>query len=192
MSRSLEETPGGVEAQGRAPIHAPRSALLWSYGLTIGRFGVTAVVTVVMASFLDPRTYGVMALAMVWVGFAQMLTLHGPAQAVIQRHEVSARHFDAAFWTTMIGAVALAAIFAGAAPLWARVNGTSELVYVCWALAPAIVLNGLVASPMRYSVASSGLRRCRCARCWQALSAAPQASRRRLPASVSGPWSCNR
>ncbi len=143
----------GADSQPVVTASAPptrsrtRAAVAWSYVLTVGRFTTTAVVTLVMAAFLDPRAYGVMALAMVWVVFAQSLAMHGPTQAVIQREDVTDRHFDAAFWVTLAGSVVMAAIFAGAAPLWARVNGAPELVPVCWALAPSIVLNSLVVVP---------------------------------------------
>ncbi len=125
----------------------PKSAVFWSYLLTVGRLATTGIVTIFMAAYLLPADYGVMALAMVWVTFAQTLALHGTGQAVIQREEVDESHFDAAFWTTVGGSTVLALIFAGVAPLWARLTGTPELVPVCFALAPAIVLNALVVVP---------------------------------------------
>lgn len=125
----------------------PKSAVLWSYLLTVGRLATTGVVTIFMASYLLPADYGVMALAMVWVTFAQTLALHGTGQAVIQREHVDESHFDAAFWTTVGGSTLLALIFAGVAPFWAHLTGTPELVPVCFALAPAIVLNALVVVP---------------------------------------------
>ena len=88
-----------------------------------------------------------MALAMVWIVFAQSLALHGPAQALIQREEIDGRHLDAAFWITLLGSSVLAACFAAVAPLWASVNGTPELATVCWALTPAIILNSVVVVP---------------------------------------------
>ncbi|GAB7050421.1 oligosaccharide flippase family protein [Catenuloplanes indicus] len=124
-----------------------RRAVVWSYVLTGGNFAVTGVVTFVMAAFVPPAEFGVMALALVWVTFAQMLMQHGPAQAVIQREDVTGRHFDAAFWSTLGLATAFAAILAAIAPLWAIWNGTPTLAYVCWALAPVIVLNALGVIP---------------------------------------------
>lgn len=145
-TRATEETAERPESSS-GPESGTRTALIWSYALTIGRFATTACVVIVMAPFLDPRAYGVMALAVVWVTFAQLLALHGPAQAVIQRGDVTDRHFDAAFWVTLGISVVEAVIFAAAAPLWAALNSTPELVVVCWALAPAIVLNALVVVP---------------------------------------------
>jgi PST family polysaccharide transporter len=132
---------------GERPAVRTGAAVVWAYVLTLGRFTTTAVVTFVMAAFLSPRAYGVMALAMVWVTFAQTLALHGPVQAVIQRKEITERHFDAAFWTTLAGSTLLAGIFAGLAPVWARINGAAELSTVCFALAPSIVLNALIVVP---------------------------------------------
>ncbi|MFI5845072.1 lipopolysaccharide biosynthesis protein [Catenuloplanes sp. NPDC051500] len=124
-----------------------RSAVVWSYVLTGGNFAVTGVVTFVMAAFVPPAEFGVMALALVWVTFAQMLMQHGPAQAVVQREDVTDRHFDAAFWSTLGLAMLFALAFAGLAPLWALWNGTPQLAYVSWALAPVIVLNALGVIP---------------------------------------------
>jgi O-antigen/teichoic acid export membrane protein len=139
--------PGVASEQGSANAALPRSAVIWSYALTVGRFVMTGVVTIFMTSYLQPADYGVMALAMVWVTFAQTLALHGTGQAVIQRDEVDQSHLDAAFWTTVGGSLLLAALFAVAAPLWAALNGTPKLVPVCLILSPAILLNALVVVP---------------------------------------------
>jgi O-antigen/teichoic acid export membrane protein len=139
--------PVDVELADESPVKSVRSPLVWAYALTVGRFGITAGVTIVMAAFLDPRAYGVMALAMVWVSFAQGLALYGPTQAVIQREDVTSRHFDAAFWVAIGVAVVETVLFAALAPLWAAMNDAPDLVYVCWAIAPAILLNALVVVP---------------------------------------------
>ncbi|GAA1376020.1 lipopolysaccharide biosynthesis protein [Catellatospora chokoriensis] len=131
----------------RAGGRLPRAAVLWSYVLTIGRFGTTAAVTVIMARFLSPHEYGVMALAMVWVTFGQTLAMHGPGQAVVQREDVDDSHFDAAFWSTLGTGAALAAVFAVGAPLWAALNDTPDLIPVSLVLAPVMVLNAMVVVP---------------------------------------------
>jgi teichuronic acid exporter len=144
------DVPAQPEVSGSSaagPTGRTRSALIWSYALTLGRFGTTSVVLVFMARYLDAVDYGVMALAMVWVSFAQALAMHGPAQAVIQRRGADRNHFDAAFWWTLALSAVLAAIFAGAAQIWAEANGSPVLGRVCWALAPAILLNALVVVP---------------------------------------------
>ncbi|GAB4047231.1 lipopolysaccharide biosynthesis protein [Catellatospora paridis] len=139
----LQEEPAPATPDGRLP----RAAVLWSYVLTIGRFGTTAGVTIVMAKFLSPADYGLVALALVWVTFAQSLSIHGLVQAITQREEVDDSHYDAAFWVTVGTGTALAAVFVIAVPLWAAVNQTADLIPICLALAPAMVLNAVLVVP---------------------------------------------
>jgi O-antigen/teichoic acid export membrane protein len=138
--------PGGEQPPSHEPTTV-RNAILWAYALTVGRFLTTAGVMVVLASILEPLEFGLMALAMVFVSFAQALMQHGPAQAVIQRAEVTDQHYDAAFWITFAEGVVLSAFLAGMAPLWSDINGAPELRWICWALVPAILLHAILAIP---------------------------------------------
>ena len=144
-------TEAGTVAPDEQPSAAEqptvRTAVVWAYALTVGRFLTTAGVMVVLAAILEPRQFGVMALAMVFVSFAQALMQHGPAQAVIQRAEITDQHYDAAFWVTLAEAVVLSAFLAGFAPLWSDINGAPELRWVCWALVPAILLHAFLTIP---------------------------------------------
>ncbi len=135
-----------AEVADTAPPGA-RAALGWTYVLTIGRYAVTGATTVGLAAILAPREFGVMALALLWVTFAQQLAQHGPAQAVIQREKITDEHLNAAFWTSLGGSLLFAAVFAAGAQTWASINNTPELAAVCWAMAPAIVLNSLIVVP---------------------------------------------
>lgn len=122
-------------------------ALAWSYVLSVGGFGVNAVMTFVLAAILDPRAYGVMALGLVWVLFVQTLLQVGPTLAVIQHEDVTDDHYDVAFWTTIGGAVVLGGAFAAVSPLWAAYNSLPELVPVCLALAPIVLVRATVVIP---------------------------------------------
>ena len=139
--------PSDVVAMPDTPRPRTRAALLWAYVLTIGQYGVTGVFFIWLAAFITPSQFGEMALAMVWVTFAQMLSAYGPAQAVIQRPDVTNRHFNAAFWINVVVGVICAAILAIAAPFWSEANHDPHLSVICWALAPAIVLNSIVVVP---------------------------------------------
>jgi PST family polysaccharide transporter len=117
------------------------------YVLTIGRFGITVAVTFVVAAFVDPRSYGVMALAMVWVYLAQMVSLQGFTLAIVQREHVEDRHFSAAFWANIAIAAVEAILFVALAPVWASTNDASDLIAVSWALTPVILINAAMATP---------------------------------------------
>jgi PST family polysaccharide transporter len=146
---AVDDAPADTDSRAgdRPPPGKFRTAVLWSYVLTGGGFMVSGVVTFLMAAILRPHDYGVMALAMLWVTFAQMLQHHGPSLAIIQRDDVTDRHFDAAFWTNLGAATAFAILFAAVAPVWAAVNNMPSITMVCWALAPIIVLHALVVVP---------------------------------------------
>lgn len=124
-----------------------RGAVLWSYLLGGGQMALHGVVTLLLAAILLPEAFGVMALALTWVTFAQMLLHEGPALAVIQRADVNDRHLTAAFVANLATAVLIAAVFAAVAPLWAAVLDLPELTWLCWALAPVIVLHALIVVP---------------------------------------------
>lgn len=124
-----------------------RPALLWSYVLSTGTYAITALMTFILAAILGPEEFGVLWMAIVWVTLAQILLQHGPTMAVIQQEEITDRHLDAAFWSTLVGATVFAAVLAGLAPLWAAVNRLPELTAVCLALVPIIPLYALNVIP---------------------------------------------
>lgn len=117
-----------------------RPALLWSYILSTGTYTITALMTFILAAILGPHEFGLLWLAVVWVTLAQILLQHGPTMAVIQHEHITDRHLNAAFWSTMAGALLFTAVLAATAPLWAAVNRLPELTPICLALAPIIPL----------------------------------------------------
>ncbi|MEJ3747171.1 oligosaccharide flippase family protein [Actinomycetes bacterium KLBMP 9797] len=133
------ETPPGAAQVGRSNARLG-VALKWSYLLTTGGYAVVAVLTFVLASILSPREFGVLAMALVWVALALVLLQHGPTMAVIQQDDITDDHVNAAFWSTLAGAVGFSAVFAALAPLWAAVNGLPELTPVCLALTPMVLI----------------------------------------------------
>jgi PST family polysaccharide transporter len=124
-----------------------RPALLWSYILSTGTYAITALMTFILAAILGPHEFGVLWMAVVWVTLAQILLQHGPTMAVIQHQNITDRHLDAAFWSTMGGALLFTALLAATAPLWAAVNRLPELTPVCLALAPIVPLYALNVIP---------------------------------------------
>jgi O-antigen/teichoic acid export membrane protein len=124
-----------------------RPALLWSYILTTGTYAITALMQFILAAILGPREFGVLWLAIVWVTLAQILMQHGPTMAVIQHERITERHLDAAFWSTLGGALLFGAALAATAPLWAAVNRLPELTLVTLALAPIVPLYALNVIP---------------------------------------------
>jgi PST family polysaccharide transporter len=122
-------------------------AVLWSYLLTTGSMLITGVLTFVLAAILDPESFGVLALGMLWVGFAQMLLQHGPTLAIIQMEKVTDEQADAAFWVTVGGALLFGLVFAALAPLWGAINNLPGLAPVSWALIFVTLLTSISVIP---------------------------------------------
>jgi O-antigen/teichoic acid export membrane protein len=122
-------------------------AVLWSYLLTTGSMLITGVLTFVLAAILDPESFGVLALGMLWVGFAQMLLQHGPTLAIIQLEKVTDEQADAAFWVTIGGALLFGLTFGALAPLWGALNNLPGLAPVSWALIGVTLLTSITVIP---------------------------------------------
>jgi O-antigen/teichoic acid export membrane protein len=68
-----------------------------------------------LARLLNPSTFGLVAIAGVYVAFIQVLVTQGFGVAIIQRSQIDREHLDSAFWI----AVATAALFCGLSLLFA-------------------------------------------------------------------------
>jgi PST family polysaccharide transporter len=154
---TAELSPAGAATSDPPAIEDPsgqvgrgtrfRPALLWSYILSTGTYAITALMTFILAAILGPHEFGVLWMAVVWVTLAQILLQHGPTLAVIQHEHITDRHLNAAFWSTLAGALLFTAVLAATAPLWAAVNRLPELTPVCLALAPIVPLYALNVIP---------------------------------------------
>jgi O-antigen/teichoic acid export membrane protein len=121
-------------------------ALLWSYTLSFGRFAIGGGLTFVLAAILDPESFGVMFMAMVWIAFILMLMQHATLP-VIQQPDLEDRHFSAAFWAMLAGSAVIAGLTFVAAPALAALNQTPQLTQVLRALIPIVVLEAASAIP---------------------------------------------
>lgn len=75
--------------------------LTWTVANTWGEQLLNLVVFVVLARLLTPADFGLVALAAVFVAFAQLLVDQGLGDALIQRRELTRSHIDTAFWVAM-------------------------------------------------------------------------------------------
>ncbi|GAA2598686.1 lipopolysaccharide biosynthesis protein [Dactylosporangium fulvum] len=147
LDRTVEIKAPEEPEREEAPRKRLKSAIFWSYALTAGRLGTTTIVTFVLASMLGPHAFGVVATALLFVMITQMLLQQTLLTTIIQRERLDDDHLDAGFWVVMGGSLGLTALAAGAAPLWAAFNNQPEITWVCVALTPMIVLQGLTVVP---------------------------------------------
>jgi len=87
-----------------------KTAVVWRFTST-GVSGVVELGTgIVLARLLMPEHFGIVALALIVIGFARNLSEFGLGAAIVQRRQVEQRHLTAAFW----GSAAIGLILAGA------------------------------------------------------------------------------
>jgi PST family polysaccharide transporter len=101
----------------------------------------------VLTALLGPRTFGVMALALVVLMVSQTLLQQVLVTTLIQREDLADDHLQAGFWLVLLGSLGIAVLVVGGSRLWAAYNHLPELASVCVALAPVIVLQGLTVVP---------------------------------------------
>lgn len=132
-----------------APAKAGRlgSAVFWSYALTAGRVGTTTLVTFGLAKLLGPAEFGIIAMAVLILGLAQLLLQQGLVSAIVQREELTDDHLDAAFFTLVLSGLGIGGLMAAVSPLWALVNREPQLTTVCLALAPLVPVQALSVVP---------------------------------------------
>lgn len=88
---------------------------VWSAVQNWGSQAGSLIVFFVLARLLPPETFGLVALANIFLAFMQIFLEQGFAQALIQRQHLEPEHLDTAFWISVaIGAVLFLAGFGGA------------------------------------------------------------------------------
>mgnify|MGYP001791383083 CR=1 FL=1 len=75
--------------------------VIWSAMENWGRQAISFGVFFLLARLLGPETFGLVALASVFLAFIQVFLDQGLSQAIVQRHELEEEHLDTAFWTNI-------------------------------------------------------------------------------------------
>lgn len=106
---------GGDASLGRRTVNAAQWQMASSATKGILQFGVT----ILLARLLTPVDFGLVALAMVVVGFAEMVVDLGFGPALVQRDELTPRHVRASFTLSTLVGLAATLLLLLAAPVLA-------------------------------------------------------------------------
>lgn len=99
--------PADHGRDGRPLQRRVARGVTWTIVDNWGRQLLGLVVFVILAKLLQPADFGLVALAVVFVNFAQVFVDQGLGDALIQRSELTRSHIDTAFWTAMATGVLL-------------------------------------------------------------------------------------
>jgi len=84
--------------------------VLWSAIESWGRQVISFAVFFILARLLGPETFGLIALASIFLAFLQVFFDQGFTQAIVQRQELELEHLDTAFWANLGISVLLATL----------------------------------------------------------------------------------
>ena len=119
-------------------------ALKWAYALNGFRQIASVGITYLLAGLLGPREYGIVAMAVVVIAFAQDVFIdQGLSAAVIQRKDLKSEHLNAAFWLVSSFSVLFACIVTVFSSWWGKINNMPEVAPVLSVLAWTMPLQGL-------------------------------------------------
>lgn len=81
----------------------------------------------ILARFLDPSAFGLMALVMVVIGFSQAFLDMGISNAIIHKQEISHEQLSTLYWVNVLAGIVLFTIVCAVAPLVASFYHEPEL-----------------------------------------------------------------
>lgn len=91
--------------------------VMWTAIQSWGSQVISFAVFLLLARLLEPKVFGLVALASVFFAFMQIFLDQGFGQAIIQRQELDQEHLDTAFWTNISIGVVLVGLSVAAAGL---------------------------------------------------------------------------
>jgi O-antigen/teichoic acid export membrane protein len=134
----LDESDPGRDLRSRAA-----SGVFWTAASNWGNELSRLLIFIVLSRLLEPKHFGLVALAIVFIGFTQVIADQGMADALVQRKRLDPAHLDSAFWMSMGVGFALAALLAALAVPIAAVLDEPALALVLVALAVGVPINSL-------------------------------------------------
>lgn len=120
---------------------------LWSAAQKWGSRLIGVVVFFLLARLLTPEDFGLSALAMVFIYFAQAVVAQGFVEAIVQRENLHPDHLHTAFWANAGVGVFISVLAVVFAPWIASVVNTPALVPVLRWLTFSFFLSALCSIP---------------------------------------------
>lgn len=124
-----------------------RSGAVWAVLNSGAKHGMDLLVFLLLARWLAPQEFGLMALVSTVLVVVVTLAELGLAEALVQRKRLAGMAVDTAFWLLMGAGGALAFGLALLALPLAKVYAQPDLAYLVWALCPLVMVVSLNAVP---------------------------------------------
>jgi PST family polysaccharide transporter len=119
------------------------SGVKWSAVAQASQQVLHLATTVVLANLLIPDAFGLMGMALVFIGFLEIFKHLGTAVAVIQRKEISEELLSSVFWLNTVFGLLVMLLLIGGAPLLAEVYQEPDVTPIIRALAVGFLISGV-------------------------------------------------
>lgn len=117
--------------------------LLWSTLQNSSLQVFSLIIFLILARLLSPETFGLIALANVFLAFMQVFRQQGFSKALIQRETIEPEHLDAAFWSQVIFGILLTVITFFGANIVAEIFDQPKLIPILQCLSSIFIINSL-------------------------------------------------
>jgi len=137
--------PFGKKTGKGSNKHDPdaRSALIrgtiWSVAMRWSIKGLGLISTVILARILSPGDYGIVAMAMLVVGLAEVLVDFGSDTALLRQQAISTADINSAWSLRIIQGLIVSTLLAIAAPLAGMYFNEPRVVWVVWVFAVCVL-----------------------------------------------------
>ena len=119
------------------------SGIKWSTASRVGQQGIQFITLTIFARLLQPEDFGLMASAMVIIGFINVFRDLGIPAAIIQRQEITDDLFSSLFWLSVITGVILMIGLILVSPLLAEFFNNSGLIPILKVLSFSFLFSSL-------------------------------------------------
>lgn len=138
MSGLSRESPKHATLQSQTV-----SGVFWTFLEQLGRKGMGIVVTILLARFLTPDDYGLIAMVSVFFAFANALMDVGFRQALIRKQKATQADYATMFWTNLaLGIMAYGLLFISA-PAIASFYKEPRLTIIVRLVGAVVMINSL-------------------------------------------------
>ena len=119
------------------------SGLNWKFFSVVVQSLLTFVVGIVLARFIPPKDFGLLGMAIIFIGMAELFSTLGMGPAVIQRQSLSKAHIRVALTLTTILGLAITLVLWTSANAIALFFGNSQIALIVKVISLSFLFNGL-------------------------------------------------
>jgi O-antigen/teichoic acid export membrane protein len=120
----------------------------WSGLAQVLRQALQIGTSILLARLLVPSDFGLLAMVLVFAGFASSISDLGLSAALVQRQDIQPQHKSTIFCLQLAFGSILTILLLVTAPLIARFYETPRLTVICFGIAPTFLLNAFGGVPL--------------------------------------------